>query len=848
MADVRVRQAMCVAQSLCLLVFVASGAAAGQIPKTYHVAVDGDDRGDGSAKKPWRTPAVALKKVPDEAAQILVHDGVYTGVLVVMRKFTEPVVLRPEHPYRAQLRNKDAVVQIRDAANVEIAEFDIARTPPEGKPTPLAVHIARSQGIILRGNLIHDSYNNDLLKINESASDVLITENVFRNQEGPAGQHIDVNGCHDIFITGNIFFNDFAGTGVDGSTSHGFVVIKNSGDAPESRRVQVAANIFLNFEGSSGSNVILMGEDSKPVYEAQEILIENNLIIGNSRVQMRAPLGGKGVRDVIFRNNTITGDLPAHAYAMRLNQEGRNPPNLNLSFMNNIWSDPTGTMANFSDGRPDEAKQLKLSNNGFWNGGREIPRGEGLKPQDDKQAIEGDPKLPWPAKIVLPNWKDSSFASSTTTFRQEFERLVREFGVPGPDSSLLGRADSSAAPAMDILGAVRGSKPDIGAVQRDGVLSALQVRLFPGHVFSGGKSLVNRVVLKEPAPASGVVVKLAVRGPAAVSPAQVFIPAGETSASFAMEAKPVTTEASAIVSATAGGQRSEAALLVVPQGVVSVNPSSSTIWAGESEHVLMLEGPLSSGTAIELTSSQPDLVSFDAAEPVEGRACARFRMRVKPVREATPLTITGAIGERRSSITITIRPGQAVTSLKLDQTHAFNGAKVTGTVGVAEPAPPGQEVVVQLSTEDPAVIVVPPTVRVPSGQISATFPIETKPMRGRRKSIGIVAKVNDNARTQWLVVGAAEPQIVSLYPPKTGNRGMGMIRLSAPAPAGFRCSISSSQPGQASVPDEVPFDENSYRAGFPINLQPGVDLRQINITVTCNGVTQTGVVPGDPPK
>ena len=63
MADVRVRRATRAAQSLCLLVFVARGAAAGQIPKTYHVAVDGDDSADGSAKKPWRTPAVALKKV-----------------------------------------------------------------------------------------------------------------------------------------------------------------------------------------------------------------------------------------------------------------------------------------------------------------------------------------------------------------------------------------------------------------------------------------------------------------------------------------------------------------------------------------------------------------------------------------------------------------------------------------------------------------------------------------------------------------------------------------------------------------------------------------------------------------
>ena len=193
-----------------------------------------------------------------------------------------------------------------------------------------------------------------------------------------------------------------------------------------------------------------------------------------------------------------------------------------------------------------------------------------------------------------------------------------------------------------------------------------------------------------------------------------------------MEAKPVTTEASAVVSATAGGQRSEATLLVVPQGVVSVNPSSSAIWAGESEHVLMLEGPLSSGTAIELTSSQPDIVSFDAAEPVEGRACARFRMRVKPVREATPLTITGAVGERRSSITITVRPGQAVTSLKLDQTHAFNGAKVTGTVGVAEPALPGQEVVVQLSTEDPAVMV--------SANRSRTFRSDKRHIPDRNKT------------------------------------------------------------------------------------------------------------------
>ncbi len=231
-------------------------------------------------------------------------------------------------------------------------------------------------------------------------------------------------------------------------------------------------------------------------FEGVGILLENNLMLGNSGNDMRAAFGVKGGKDVEFRSNSVVGNLPSLAFACRINREGQNPVVENVALRGNIWSDPTGTMGaqsgggsnDFSDGDPAESTGVALDRNLYWNGGASIPPGDVLSPLvDDPNAVMADPGLPGQAGIVLPRWNGTAFESGSTTIREEFERLVSLYGAIGGGSPAVGGADPAFSPDDDVRGRPRDASPDLGAFEA-GAGSSMGIAPTSGHS-SGGTGL-----------------------------------------------------------------------------------------------------------------------------------------------------------------------------------------------------------------------------------------------------------------------------------------------------------------------------------------------------------------------
>jgi hypothetical protein len=449
--------------------------------QVFYVAEAGsDESGDGSEGSPWASIGFAIQQIPDEST-LLVGAGTYTGRIRLDSQFAVGVTVRAEPTYQARLRNSGTVVTVFEGQGITLSGFDIAHDGPGASALVVQIQDANENNggadatsrITIRNNILHDSYDNDILKINNGAREIVVERNVFYNQTG-SDEHIDINSVSDVVVQDNIFFNDFEASGrTDTSETSSYIVIKDSNGTDDSyegsEKVTVRRNVFLNWQGNLGTNFLLVGEDGNPYHEAVDLLLENNLFVGNSASEMRAPFGIKGGKDIRFRHNTIVGDTPSSAFAFRFNTEGDNPANENISVYNNIWSDPTGTMEDFSDTPPGETSSFVLDNNLYWNGGSPIPQdsnNDSINRDDDGAAIEGDPLLSNEA-VVLPTWNEQQgmFADGSGDVCAAFEKLVRNHGLPAANSPAAGAARSDQSPATDILGKSRAGSSSIGAVE-----------------------------------------------------------------------------------------------------------------------------------------------------------------------------------------------------------------------------------------------------------------------------------------------------------------------------------------------------------------------------------------------
>ncbi len=473
---------------LCSLALLAWGAPSGVALAAVHVEVAGNDStGDGSPGNPWATIGHALTQVGD-GDTILVGAGEYTGRVSLTGRFASGVTVRAEPRYGARLVATTQQAMICFACEgITIEGFEVTHPGPGAGGLVVQVQdAAPADGLpvgrlVFRDNVFHDSFNNDIVKVNNAATDVLISGNMFYNQAG-SDEHLDINSVTGVTIEDNVFFNDFAGSGRSDSDTSSFIVIKDSNGASDgvvgASNVTVRRNVFLHWEGSSGQGFVRVGEDGTATFEADGVLIENNLMLGNNSAQIRSPLQFQGVRNVTARANTIAGNMPAKEFGFRLVTVGANQPSENIGLFNNIWSDPSGTMGDVFN-RGSATTSLTVDNNLYWNDGNAFPTSAEsvFEVVDDAGRVEGDPVLADNAAAVLPRFLPGSltFADGSTTIREVFENLVALYGVPGAGSAALDAADPAEMPADDILGEDRsaGGAPDIGALEVASCATAL---------------------------------------------------------------------------------------------------------------------------------------------------------------------------------------------------------------------------------------------------------------------------------------------------------------------------------------------------------------------------------------
>tara|TARA_R110002124_G_scaffold284330_1_gene461387 strand:+ start:31119 stop:32606 length:1488 start_codon:yes stop_codon:yes gene_type:complete len=456
-----------------------------KLGQAYYVAPNGTDyKADGSISNPWKTINYALFAIPD-GNTLIVRDGIYAENIKISKKFDKGLLLKAEIPYRVKLTSNQRVLAlVKAASNIIIEGFEITHNTQTAKP--IVVHIDGWGGhavnnITLRNNIIHDSYNNDLLKINYGAEDIIVECNMFYNQ-GDSDEHIDINSVANVIVRDNIFFNDFPKSNRQiTSKSSSFIVIKDSNDNEDrfhgAENITIKRNIFLNWQGSHGQGFILVGEDGKPYYEAHNINIYNNLMLGNSPISMRAPFMIKGARDINFFNNTISGDLPSNAFAIRVTQEQQNKKPTNINLYNNIWSDPTGTMGqgtyenslDFSDTPLYQLNEFTLNSNWYWNNGNKLPYSllDAINPNDDHEQVNSNPLLGDNEKLTTPVWNGitHTFADGSFEIREAFLRLVSFYGIPklNHHKRKFSINHKSPAPRSDILNKTRKLPQAIGA-------------------------------------------------------------------------------------------------------------------------------------------------------------------------------------------------------------------------------------------------------------------------------------------------------------------------------------------------------------------------------------------------
>jgi hypothetical protein len=442
----------------------------------------GSDSNPGSYDRPWKSIRYALESVPSDGGfTICVHDGNYGEQIDLGKRdgFTSPVRVEALNPYQARLNNRDKII-IRlngdsvnhTSFNITFAGFEIYR-PTSSATGSSNVYMYKADNVTIENCIIHDSYDDDLVRILHSTN-ITMQFNVTYNG-GPGEEHYDINGgSRNVVVQDNVLFNAYPETGRPDDTPGPQIVVKTSyPDADgRTRNVTIRRNVLMHGQSVATRGFIAIGGDNRyeGYYEAEDVIVENNLFIANEGLtEQMIPVTILGSRRIHLRANTFRGyGNSSFRLFGRAQKDSLSPACTDLFYYNNVFLDPTNTTGHLIRGTSDDIEYGAIRNNLYWWGGASVPTHseDYFNSSDDPQAVVSDPLLVSPADpLPLPLWNRRGFAGGHRSVSEVHAAFVEAYAGPDGPSPVVDAADPAHMPVDDIAGKNRDSSPDIGAYE-----------------------------------------------------------------------------------------------------------------------------------------------------------------------------------------------------------------------------------------------------------------------------------------------------------------------------------------------------------------------------------------------
>jgi hypothetical protein len=308
----------------------------------------------------------------------------------------------------------------------------------------------------------------------------------------------------------------------------------------------------------------------------------------------------------------------------------------------------------------------------------------------------------------------------------------------------------------------------LGAVAKTATLNvvpALLSSVFMPAAFSGGTAGEGTIFLGTHAGPSGVTVTLTSSNPSVVAvPAQVVVPPGVNTASFAYTSVPVASAATLQIVAASGGVSRSVTFGVLPVTVSSVTFGAASFISGStvtSNRIYLTGEAPAGGLLVALSASTPAITMARSVLVPAGAASVTFPVTVAAVDAPTPISLTATAGTTVRSASAMVTPAELL-SVTIPSSLTGGGLFATGTIrlnGVA--GPNGSTVALQSSNQ--GVLAVPAAVRVPAGGSSVLFSVTTGSVTSAT-AVSVVGRLGTVSSAGNTTV--EPPALTSVTPPR----------------------------------------------------------------------------------